>query len=439
MVGHKQGQGGAMRSVFWLLGMAALAVALALLVGGNRALVTLFWPPYRFDVSFNFVLFCLIAGFILVYLALRALAMLRDLPSQARRWRAIQVERAAVAGLLDALSLQLSGRFVRAQTAALAALEQLEALPSVPLPRREQMQALAHLLVAESAHALQNHAERDTHLQSALDPAWRKLWPDVHEGALLRATRWAVEDRDAEAARGRLAELPQGAVRRIQALRLKLRVARMEGATAEALETARLLAKHRAFSAEAAVSMVRGLALDALGEAHDVAQLRAAWGRLDARERAMPELALAAARRANQLGAQGDGSLPQERVEIAALVRDWLEPVWNRFMDLGDRQQRDLVVMLEPGLGALDAAGLARLEQAQRQWPNNAYLQYLSGHACVRRQLWGKAAQLLGQASHSLEDSALQRHTWRALAALADERGDDVAALAAWKKAASFD
>ena len=63
MVGHKQG--GAMRSVFWLLGLGALAVALALLVGGNQALVTLFWPPYRFDVSFNFVLFCLIAGFVL--------------------------------------------------------------------------------------------------------------------------------------------------------------------------------------------------------------------------------------------------------------------------------------------------------------------------------------------------------------------------------------
>ena len=32
-------QSGAMRSVFWLLGLAALAVALALLVGHNRAMV----------------------------------------------------------------------------------------------------------------------------------------------------------------------------------------------------------------------------------------------------------------------------------------------------------------------------------------------------------------------------------------------------------------
>jgi HemY protein len=101
MVGRKQG--GAMRSVFGLLGLAALAVSLALLVGGNQALFTLFWPPYRFDMSFNFVLFCLVAGFVLAYLALRAIAMLRDLPRQAQRWREQQVERAAVAGVLDAL------------------------------------------------------------------------------------------------------------------------------------------------------------------------------------------------------------------------------------------------------------------------------------------------------------------------------------------------
>ena len=432
-------QRGAMRSVFLLLGLAAVAVALALLVGSNQALVTLFWPPYRLDVSFNFVLFCLIARFILVYVAMRAIALLRDLPAQAQRWRAQQVERAAVAGVLDALSLQLSGRFVRAQTAAQGALEQLQALPSTPLPRREQMQALAHLLAAESAHSLQNHGDRDSHLQAALDPEWRKLWPDVHEGALLRATRWAVEDRDAEAARSRLAELPQGAVRRIQALRLKLRVARMEGATGEALETARLLAKHRAFSLDASISIVRGLALDALGHARDVAQLRKVWEGFDARERAMPELALAAAKRANALGLVDMTLSTQERAATAALVQRWLEPVWIRFSELAANQQRELVEMLEPGLTELDGAGLSRLEQAQRQWPNNPFLQYLAGQACMRRQLWGKAAQLLGQASHGLKDVALLRRTWRSLAALAEERGDEIAALDAWKKAATLD
>ena len=240
-------QRGAMRSVFWLLGLAALAVALAMLVGDNRSTVTLFWPPWRFDVSFNFVLFVLVGGFVLVYAALRGLALLRELPLQARRWRSQQMERAVVGWVLDALANQIAGRFVRAQSAAQNALEHLQGSTSSDWPRRDELRALAHLLAAESAHSLQNRARRDEHLQEALNPALTRNYPELMEGALLRATRWAVEDRDLAAARTRLADLPQGAQRRIQALRLKLRVARLGEASGEALETARLLAKHGAW------------------------------------------------------------------------------------------------------------------------------------------------------------------------------------------------
>jgi HemY protein len=428
-----------MRSVFWLLGLAALAVALALLVGNNRGTVTLFWPPWRFDVSFNFFLFALIAGFVLVYAALRALAVVRELPTQARRWRSLQMERAVVGWVLDALANQLAGRFVRAQGAARNALQHLQGSTSSGWPRRAQLEALAHLLAAESAHALQNRAQRDEHLQAALRPEVAQDSPEMAEGALLRAVRWAVEDRDSEAARSRLAELPQGAARRIQALRLKLRVARLGEATDEALETARLLAKHRAFSPEAAASIVRGLALDALRDAHDLAQLQRVWDGLDESERGVPAVALAAADRAHalmRLDAPDDDSL---QADAAARVRHWLEPLWAQFGALETGQQARLARVFEPELEHLDAAGLARLETLQRQWPQNPHLQYLAGQACLNRQLWGKAAQLLGQARHGLSDTTLQRRTWRALARLAEERGDSAAASEAWKQAALLD
>ncbi|MBL0917403.1 MAG: heme biosynthesis protein HemY [Hydrogenophaga sp.] len=428
-----------MRSVFWLLGLAALAVALALLVGNNRSTVTLFWPPWRFDVSFNFFVFALIAGFVLVYAALRALAVVRELPAQARRWRSQQLERAVVGWVLDALANQLAGRFVRAQGAAQNALDHLSGGNSRDWPRRAQLEALAHLLVAESAHALQNRAKRDEHLQSALAPAVAKGSPEVVEGALLRAVRWAVEDRDPAAARSRLAELPQGAARRIQALRLKLRVARLGDATGEALETARLLAKHRAFSPEAARSIVRGLALDALRGAHDLTQLQRVWDGLDESERRAPAVALAAADRAHALVDTEAGDDESLREATALRVRGWLDPLWVDFGALEDAQQAQLARVFEPDLAHLDAAGLARLEQLQRQWPQNAHLQYLAGQACLHRQLWGKAAQLLGQARHGLTDVTLQRRTWRSLARLAEERGDAEAAQAAWRQAALLD
>lgn len=432
-------QRGAMRSVFWLLGLAALAVALALLVGNNRATVTLFWPPWRFDVSFNFFVFALIGGFVLVYAALRALAVVRELPTQARRWRSQQLERAVVGWVLDALSNQLAGRFVRAQGAAQNALDHLRGSSSRDWPRRAQLEALAHLLVAESAHALQNRAKRDEHLQSALAPATARSSPEVVEGALLRAVRWAVEDRDPEAARSRLAELPQGAARRIQALRLRLRVARLGDATAEALETARLLAKHRAFSPEAARSIVHGLALDALRGAHDLAQLQRVWDGLDASERGTASIALLAAERAHELLPAEAGDDEALEAATATRVRAWLEPLWNDFGALEPGQQARLARAFEPELAHLDAAGLARLEHLQRQWPQNAHLQYLAGQACLHRQLWGKAGQLLGQARHGLVDPMLKRRTWRALARLAEERGDSASALEAWKNAARLD
>jgi HemY protein len=427
-------QSGAMRNVFWLLGLAALAVALALLVGHNQAVVSLFWPPYRFDVSFNFVLFCLVVGFVLLYLALRAVTMLRELPRQAQRWRSQQMERAAVGAVMDALSHQIAGRFVRAQAAGLSALEQLNSHPAAQWPRRGQLQLLAHLLVAEAAQSLQNRSTRDEHLQAALHPKLARESAEAREGALMRAVRWAVEDRDVQAARSHLDDLPQGASRRIQTLRLKLRVARLGGATGEALETARLLAKHRAFSPEASRSIVRGLALDALREAHDLSQLQVVWSRLDASERAMPELILAAVERAHRLVAME----PDEDMAVQAhgLAGGWLEPVWQGFAALDETLQQRLALAMEPGLMRLDANGLARLEQSQRQWPNNAYLQYLTGQACRQRQLWGKASQLLGQASHSLREPSLLRRTWCALALLAEERQDQAGAQAAWKRAA---
>ena len=64
------------RHVFWFLALAAVAVALALLVGQNHASVTVFWPPFRVDLSFNLLLFGLIALFLLLHLSWRGASSL---------------------------------------------------------------------------------------------------------------------------------------------------------------------------------------------------------------------------------------------------------------------------------------------------------------------------------------------------------------------------
>jgi HemY protein len=436
-------QRGAMRGVFWLLSMAAMAVALALLMGENQALVSLFWEPYRFDASFNLVLVAGLAGFVMLYVGLRGVSTLSALPARARRWRSRQLERAAVAGLLDALAFQLAGRFVRAHASAKQALQQMEALDEEPAGLKAgQMRLLAHLLAAESAQALRNPSARDVHLAAALESGLARSAPEAHEGALLRAVRWAIEDQNAALARERLEDLPQGAGRRIQALRLRLRVARLEGSVFEALETTRLLAKHRAFSVEAGKSLLRALALDALTQARDFNQLQTLWQKLTPAEKLMPELVLAVAQRAGELlegelqGAFGD---VQARNAAAEQVLAWVEPIWSRVAEMDDVTLMRLVKVLEPAMAHVDGPWLSRIEQVQRESPGNPYWQYLFGQACMQRQLWGKAAMLLGQASHGLRDPALLRRTWRSLAHLAEERGDASAAALAWQRAARID
>jgi len=429
-----------MRAALWILALFGVAVAAALVAGNNQAVVTIFWPPHRIDVSFNLMVLLLAGLFLLLYLASRALSAVFSLPVEARRWRAQQKERAMYGALMDALAHLTAGRYIRSAKSAQNALAQEHSLSlaghgadaahgtghSADMSGR--LRTLAHLLAAESAQALQNKALREQHLQLALQSSATRQAQELREGVQFRAARWALEDHDADAVLDWLAQLPQGAARRTLALRLKLRAARYARQTLPALETARLLAKHRAFSPDAARSIVRGLALELLGDANDPAQLQQAWSRLDDSERANPEICVQAAARLMAL--QGDG----------VLARTWLLPAWNRMVeprpDLGDQLRLKLINVLEAGLESLDPAWLARIEAAQVGRPRDANLQYLAGMAYLGRQLWGKARQLLEQAAPALQDKGLHRAAWRSLALLAEQRGDEAGAAQAYKRAA---
>ncbi len=422
-----------MRAALWFIGLFGIAVAMALFVGNNQGTVTLFWPPYRIDLSLNMVLLVLLASFILCYTALRGLAVLVQLPHQARRWRGQQKERAMHHALLDALSHLQAGRFVRARKSALATLALEESLTSMSaaVPHGRQLRATAHMVAAEGSHALQDQAQREVHLAQVLECAplnGTAVEQETREGAQMRSARWALDDRDASLALERLAALPQGAARRTLALRIKLKAARLARHTEHALETARMLAKHRAFSPAASASIVRGLILELIQDTRDTARLQQLWLELDPAERAMPEIAIPAARRLVSLGGE------------VAQARAWLLPVWEhataRMDALSDSQMQTLVLALQECLDGLDSQWLARIEAACRDNPREPRLQYLAGMACVQRQLWGKAQQLLTQCAPQLSPGPLRAQAWQQLARMAEHRNDSEAAAAAWKQAA---
>lgn len=423
-----------MRAALWFVGLFAVAVAIALFAGNNQGTITLFWPPYRVDLSLNLVVMILALLFLTLHLALRALAALFAMPGHARSWRIAHQERAIHVALLDALSHLVAGRFIRARKAAEAVLarETAMARSGDVLSYSGRLRALSHLLAAESAQVLQDKVGREEHFRQAMEQASRPDAQGARDGVQLRAARWAIEDRDPQASLDWLDELPQGAARRTISLRLRLKAARMARKTKLALETARLLAKHRAFSDVAAQGILRGLALEWVATAHDPDQLQAVWQQLDTPERLMPEVAVEASNRMLKLVGDVD------------LARHWLLPVWERMATnpgmLTDTQRLQLIRALERSFKAAttapDAAWLTRIEKAQMANPGDAALQYLAGVTCMRLQLWGKAQQLLKQALPRLQDASLQRNAWLALADMADHRGDVAASLQAWQNAA---
>ena len=430
-----------MKTAIGLVALLAVAVGSALLVGSNQASVTFFWSPYRMDVSLNLFLLALALLFVVLHLAWRGVGGLFELPREARRWRKRQQERAKHGSLLLAQSQWMAGRFLRARALALAAIEHERILSRLqteddPAPAHAQeVRHLAHLVVAECAHALQDRTVRDQHAQLALQVASQMSMGSATASAALdavhlNAARWSLIDREPTNAMLWLAKLPLGSARRTVALRLRLKAARLSQDHRSALETARLLAKHGAFAAEPARSLVRGLLQSVLSDCHDQGQLVKVWQGLDESEQTMPEVAVHAAQRL--LAVQGEPSL--------ALV--WIQPVWRDWVHSTQPWSVTLtgavVDVIEQALQrqAPSPQWLTWVEQALLAMPRHRELQYLAGMVCMQHALWGKAQQMLAPVAAQLVFPALQRKAYSALAVLAQQRGDSAVALTMWKHSA---
>ncbi len=401
-----------MRLVIWLVLLFVAAVVAALMLGSNDGLASFYWKSWRLDISLNLFLLLLVASCFALVTAIQAIEALTTLPKRAREWRLAQRERSAQLALREALVEFFGARFSRAQKASQKALNIQSATPE--LAADQAFMALAHLLAAASAHRLQDRRHRDEQLNRALELARRTGGARAQEdGARLLAAEWALDDRDATRALGLLAELPPGVARRTQALRLRLQASRLARQPLDALRTARLLAKHQAFSKVAAQGLLRSLAFEALDGARDVDQLRTAWQQLDPADRRDPLVAARAAQCAAHLGAPDDG-------------RGWLRPFFDDLGDLQADDRAELALALVPVLAGCGPDWLQRLESAQSRFPRERALAYALGHALAERQLWGKARLMLDTvAEDATMPAAARRRSWLALAVLAEQEGDD--------------
>jgi len=415
------------RSVIWLVLLFMAAVVAAASFGRNDGLVSLYWSGWRVDVSLNLFVIALVLTCLALLLVIRALQSLAGLPARAHEWRVQRREHAAQSALRDALADYFGARYSRAGKSAARVAAIHEDTPE--LAGDLQTRTLAHLLWGASLHRLQDRPQRDRQHEQ-LRRLRRKAGPTqraVDEGVQLMAAEWALDDRDATRTLNLLADLPPGVARRTQALRLKLQAQRLAGQPDEALRTARLLAKHQAFSRHAAQGLLRSLAGESLDAARDVEQLARAWGGLDAADQADPYIASHAAVRAAEFGDSERG-------------RRWLLAPWQRLTELGRDERDALALALIDNLQGLPADWLPRIEAAERALPGEPAVQAVAGSAYAERQLWGKARTPLERAAASRAlGSRVRRAAWRRLAALARAEGDEQRAASCHESAAAID
>ena len=375
-----------MRGLFWVILLAALAVAVTVGARYNAGYVLLVVHPYRIELSLNLLLAVLLLGFVATYVLVRVVAHTLRLPSQVREFREQRRVLRANRCLLDALRAFLEGRYAKAEKAAAETIE-----------LREHA-GIGAVIAARAAHELRAYDRRDRYLARSAH-----FTEDDQVMRVVAQAELALHARQHQEALAALERLPR---KHTAALRLELRAAQLARNWDRYLELLTQLEKLQALDEIQATELRRYVLGENLArKARDVSELRDYWQRLGQRERQDVKIAADAAR---AFIAHGECRDAQQIIETS-LEREW------------DSQLAGLYAEC-PGNDTLRK--IERAENWLRAHSSDAALLLTLGRLCAKQRLWGKARSYI-EASLSVEESfaALME-----LARLLDEVGEAEAA-----------
>ena len=225
----------------WLVALFAVAIGAGAVAGNNQGTVTVYWPPFRVDLSLNLVVLLLWRCCFCVALALQALGVSGPASPAGPQLASLAEERAIHTTLLGSLTHLISGRFVRARKTAEMALALEESVErsgsACPMadacgrfrtcwPPRAPMRCKTAPCATPISSRPCSTVQRDTQ--------------DAREGC--NCGRALGAGRPRRTRRHAVARpVAGGASRRTVALRLRFRAARLAGKSRMALDTARLL------------------------------------------------------------------------------------------------------------------------------------------------------------------------------------------------------
>lgn len=352
-----------MRGLFWTLALAVAAVAVAIGARINGGYVLFVVPPYRAEVSLNFLIVALVLLFALGYTGLRALALTFGLPRRVRDYQERRRRERAAGVFQDAVRLLFEGRFGQAMKRA------AEAHAGGTAP------GLSALVAARAAQRMREPEKQQDWLAHAKNDD-----PRTEAATLMLEAEMANEERRFDEALLALDRLQRKQGRHIAALRLELRARQGIGDWDGVLRIVRQLAKRDALPDEV-VREIRA-------QAHlaNISRCAGDIGQLTAYLRALPEdergrrVVLAAARALAALNADAE---VQKLIEAA--LADDRDDAW----------QSELAAIYGRLAGGEQTARIARAEAWLCRYPDDAQLLLALGRMCVRQRLWGKAENYL--------------------------------------------
>jgi len=365
-----------MKTLFWLLTLAAVAIGVALLGRLTDGYVLWVMPPWRAEISFNLFVLLQVAALLVVYLLLRLIVNTLRLPSVVNAFRARRARRREERAAAEALRQFWEGRYSQVLKSAARVVDDkvgAGATAATVVPEMTDVQGIATLAALKAAHALRD-PERIAFWQrraEALDAAgWR-------HARLMAEIRIALDARDFAAARIALEQLGPKERRQVSAQRFALRLAQGQGDWTGMQRLARQLEKHKVLLPEQAQPLrlhaFHGM-LDSLQD--DPVQLMRFWRDMPAADRLDTRLAQRAAWALAYAG---------HCTECMQLVEDFLDERWES-------------VLLEPYAECKGGDVLGRIAHCERwlhEHPQDALLLLALGRLCMQQQLWGKAQSFL--------------------------------------------
>jgi HemY protein len=224
-----------MKGLLWVLVLFATAVGVSLAAHFNEGYVLLVIPPYRVELSLNFMLLLLLGGFLLFYGVLRVMALARSLPRRVREFRERRQREKTLSTFYDAVRLLFEGRFSQ----ALKQAGEAHAAGQSP--------ALAALLAARAAQRLRDPAQLKDWLELTV-----KEDVKMQAACLMLEAEMQLEMRAFDDAAETLKRLHQTSGLHIAALRLELRAQQGRENWDEVLRLVHQLEKHNVLLPEVA-------------------------------------------------------------------------------------------------------------------------------------------------------------------------------------------